>query len=220
MAGTKPPNEMSAAELHSAGATVRHDSPFGHLRVPECALDGPQVPDWAARLFRVGLFEPAELESLIGPHFAEVDEALVLSLLSVFNWRPRTIGAYLAARKDIRSLEETIGNLLLRSDVCYAGTAYCVALARFNSPRAIRYFVEYLHYYLSRDDLWFDPMEVLAALTYLDGTNHTALAATFERQWSRFVRNKPRWQLTDGVCRFSKRMSELLAVASRLGRAT
>jgi hypothetical protein len=55
------------------------------------------------------------------PVYDEIDEGLIVTLLSQFDWRPRITGAYFAAVKKLASLDDHIGNLLLRSDVCYAG---------------------------------------------------------------------------------------------------
>jgi hypothetical protein len=201
--------EMNAAELHSAGATVRHRSPFASLPVPSPATDAP-LPDWSAALFRTGLFEPEETVALVGEKMALVNDDLVLALLSVFNWRPRIIGAHLAALRGLSSLEQDIGNLLLRSDVCYAGAAYALTLAHFNTRPALHVLTEYLDYYLTRKDLWFDQCHVLAAVTCLDERNGTTVAKQYEAPWREYVRDKPNVEIGARIVHV-RRQLEVLA---------
>ena len=195
----KKQRDMNSVQLHSAGATVRHTSPFASLPVPTSTLDVPALPDWAQQLFSVGLFGPEEVLSLVGDHIDEVDVDLVVALLAEFDWRPRTIGAYLAAIRNFKALEVAIGDLFLRSDVCYAGLAYCVALAHFNSECSVNYLTRYLDYYLKRSDLWFEQCTALATLTYLDERNATAKARGYERQWQEYSSDKPNYRLVEHV---------------------
>jgi hypothetical protein len=195
------PGAMTAAELHSAGATIRHDSPFAALPVPATAIDAASLPEWSRPLFITGLFEPDETVMLVGDHIALVDAELVLALLSVFNWRPRTIGAHLAALRGLASLEEEIGNLLLRSDVCWAGRAYSLALARFNTPRSLQFLTRYLEYYLTRRDLSFEQQYVLATVICLDERNGPTIAREFESPWREYSRDGPNVALAAEVDR-------------------
>lgn len=204
--GTRGPR-MTSAELHSAGATVRHHSPFSNLEVP--LADASGAPEWAMPLFRTSVADCADVVTLVGSNLARVDVELVTRLLGVFNWRPRLIGGYLAAIKVMVPVERWLGHLLLRSDVCYAGDAYCAALARLNTPRAIGYITDYLDYYLTQPELWFDQATALSALTYLDRRNGTSRAAIFEAPWRAFVRNKPNWDLARSVAAFEKVMLEI-----------
>jgi hypothetical protein len=203
--------EMTSTELHSAGATIRHRSPFSELEVP--TVDVSDALEWTLPLFRTSVVDCAGVVALVGANFGRVDVELVTQLLTVFNWRPRFIGGYLAAIKMMMPVERWLGHLLLRSDVCYAGEAYCAALARFNTPSAIGYISEYLDYYLGQPDLWFDQATALAALIHLDRRNGTSRATAFEAPWRIFVRNKPRWDLASTVASFEKRMVEIEAAA-------
>ena len=81
---SKNPEQMRAAELHSAGATVRHASPFADLPVPTSTLKVSTLPAWAQQLFRIDLFEVEELTQLMAEHIPEVDE-LVVALLEALD---------------------------------------------------------------------------------------------------------------------------------------
>jgi hypothetical protein len=51
---------------------------------------------------------------------------------------------------------ECLGELLLASEVCCAGLAYCVTLASFGTPRDADLLAAYLDRYLRRPDLAYD----------------------------------------------------------------
>jgi hypothetical protein len=210
----KGPDEMTQAEIHSAGATVRHHSPFAALPVPSTPPKGTPLPDWSIPLFRTGLFDPDETLMLVGERISLVDADLVLALLSVFDWRPRVVGAHLAAFRGFTSLEHDVGNLLLRSDVCYAGSAYALALAHFNTTRAIQFLTDYLDYYLTRKDLWFEQRDVLAAVTCLDQRNGTTIARNYEARWRDYARDKPHLQLSSGIDHVRRQLDALERLTS------
>jgi hypothetical protein len=203
--------------LHSAGAIVRHVSPFSRLDVPTRHGDPSrslidkwirpfymQVPPWD---------EPASFVEAVRQVAHELDEGVTAELLSYFNWRPRIVGAYFVAIKRFTTLEDQVGRLLLRSDVCYAGGGYCAALASLNSPTAIAFLEEYLEYYLTRPDLWFDQGSAMAALGYLDHQNGTIRRKRFHADWQRFVENKPNWDLVQSDKAFEAAMRALDAAA-------
>ena len=157
--------------LHRAGATVRHWSPFSTLEVP--VSDEPLSPvvvrEWVQPLYMARFDGPSDgLVALICERWDLIDEPLALRLLSEFDWRPRSVGAYFVALKRMETHSDLIGRLLLRSDVAQAGAVYALALARLNTPDGADYLVRYLGYYLDQPDLWFDQAEALAALRYLD----------------------------------------------------
>jgi hypothetical protein len=212
-------HEMSGAALHSAGAVVRHASPFATLEVPQVFELPPQpfIDRWVKPFYMACLSQLSELEAPLALVRADVDEPLVTSLLSYFNWRPRIVGGVFAAVWRVASLEEHIGRLLLRSDVCFSGAAYCHALVRLNTPRAARFLREYLEYYLTRTDLWFNQMDALAALRLLDEANLTQHAAELEPIWAEFAKTKPNWNLTQHECWFRIQAETLRQLATRLG---
>ena len=208
---------MDSIELHVAGATVAHDSPFAGLQVPvnELALPADVRETWVRPLY-FGLRKP-QVKEFVSGHLHLVSDELISLLLANFDWRPRTAAAYLAALSDCSAFTTQIGLLLLRSDVCFAGSAYCVALAEFNSLESVRFLDEYLAYYLTRHDLWFDQGDAMGALAYLDRLNGTANVARHMNAWSKFVENKSNWSLAGSVTRFDENMTILHELKSNYG---
>ena len=200
---------MNSLERHVAGATVTHDSPFAALQVPvnDQALPADIIETCVQPLY-FGLRQP-HVEKFVAEHLHLVEDELISRLLANFNWRSRTAAAYLVALSDRSTFTTQIGNLLLRSDVCFAGSAYCMALAEFNSPESVGFLDEYLRYYLTRQDLWFDQGDAMGALSYLDRLNGTAHVARHMDSWSRFVENKSNWNLERSVAHFEESMAVL-----------
>ncbi len=203
---------MNPLQLHVAGATVRHESPFAALEVPvSYELLPIEIREAWVRPLYFGLRRP-HVEAFLASHLREVSDELVLQLLTHFDWRSRATGAYLAALGERTSFTEHIGRLLLRSDVCYAGAAYCEALASFNLPQGISLLERYLSYYLSRTELWFDQRHAMGALAYLDKKNNTATLSQYLPQWYDFVANKSGWDLEHAVAFFEECMEVLQAL--------
>lgn len=137
--------------------------------------------------------------------FPHISSEIVAKLLGDFNWRTRIVGAYFAALKELIEFEEIIGNLLLKSEVCFAGTGYCLALASFGTEKGIEFLKSYLDYYLTRKDLWFDQQEVLAALFWLNKNE----AEKYQTMWNVFVENKSQWDEEKFGKSFAKSMQTL-----------
>jgi len=149
------------------------------------------------------------IEAALRPLLQEVSPELINTLLANCDWRPRSVGAFFVALDQRSDFETLVGRLLLRSDVCYAGRAYCIALARLNTPTAVDFLQQYLGYYLTRDDLWFDQADALAALKYLDEVNGTAFSSTFDQLWRDFASTKPNWNLSHTCSRFNATLRAL-----------
>jgi hypothetical protein len=147
---------------------------------------------------------------------------VVTTLLAYFDWRPRLVGAWLAALREMTEFDDHIGRLLVRSDVCYAGKGYCLALARFNTVRARDYLVSYLDYYLGRPDLWFEQSEALGALAYLDQRNGRQDVAKVRDAWERFRHERlvdptdPKVDLESMGARLGKSVRQVEAIAALL----
>jgi hypothetical protein len=208
---------MSAAELHSAGAIVRHRSPFSELEVPlaEQPITRELIETWVKPLYMLDIGDVAAFDAVIAPIAHRIDERLVFELLSHFDWRPRLVAAHLAAVRNLRGSLDVMGRLLLRSDVCDAGRGYCVALAAFNTPQAREYLYRYLDYYLKHPELWFDQADVLAAVICLDEANGTSERRRFEDAWKFFVANKPNWDLDRSTKSFARRLRAVSELATR-----
>ncbi len=95
---------------------------------------------------------------------------------------------------------------MLRSDVCYAGHNYCLALASFSSEAGIDFLNEYLAYYLLKPDLWFDQSSAMAALAYLSDFAQKDLTSPHMGAWMDFVKNKPNWGLEGAIEGFRSQM--------------
>lgn len=203
---------MNSIERHVAGATITAATPFSELLVPVSTepLAAEVIETWVRPLY-FGLKEP-KLKAFFASHKSQIDDLLISKLLANFNWRPRTAAAYLVALTDRSVFTTQIGRLLLRSDVCFAGAAYSLALAEINSSEAIGFLDEYLSYYLCRRDLWFDQATVMAALGYLDRKNGTALQLRHIATWEVFVAEKSNWNLAKSDALFTEAMATLHAL--------
>lgn len=197
------PTHVTAA-LHAAGATVLDRSPFEDLEVPVSTDERSHefIARWVKPFYMSIPGDAGQWVVPLKPLYEEIDAALIDRLLSTFNWRPRLVGAWFVALRRAGEFEDLVGRLLLRSDVCYAGHGYCLALARLDTPRAVEFLREYLGYYLTRRDLYFDQSSAMSALRYLDTKNGTAHASELRPLWDDFTRDKPNWNLERDYARF------------------
>ena len=106
---------MNLLDRHVAGATVSHISPFAELHV---AVNDQMLPvdvreTWVRPLY-FGLRQPHVKEFIAGQIHLVSDE-IISQLLENFDWRPRTVAAYLAALTGRATFTTHIGRLLLRS---------------------------------------------------------------------------------------------------------
>ena len=210
---------LEEIKLHVAGATVRHQHPFSQLSIPQNAeeLSDEFIEKWVTPFYMTSFSNGAFLENL-KPVAHELSEEVVSHLLGDFNWRTRIVGAWFSAIKQYAEFEQVIGNLLLRSDVCYAGVGYCIALASFNTDASIEFLCRYLDYYLNRPDLWFDQGAAMGALAYLDSINQTQHLERLTPSWEKFVSNKPHWNLARSIESFAKQMEEVLLIKSAISK--
>jgi len=196
-------NEEDEVALHVAGATVRHKNPFENIEVPrnEEEVTKEFADKWVGP-FYMHIF--SNLDDIAIQTFAEgakkIDKNIVLKLLSNFNWRTRITGAYFSAINHYTEFEDIIGSHLLKSEVCYAGYGYCLALATFGTDNAKNYLITYLDYYLDRKDLWFDQSGAFCALQHLDNSSADKLM----EKWNSFVEDKPYSNLEESRESFSK----------------
>ncbi|MFJ3088237.1 DUF6000 family protein [Streptomyces sp. NPDC086838] len=75
-----------------------------------------------------------------------------LTVLVEGGWRERRTAAWLIAAAGRTEFREGIGELLLASEVCYAGTACCVASAAFGTPADTGLTAAYLNRHLRRPE--------------------------------------------------------------------
>lgn len=190
--------ELENLKFHVSGATVRHASPFDRLVVYKNTFDLDQ--DFINKFvnpFYMNIPVTAQDKKLIkelGEIKGEFTREVVQKLLVDFNWRTRQTGACFAAINDFREFEDTIGILLLKSELTYAGTMYALVLATFNTKRGRDFLTTYLDYYLRKLDLFFDQKQVLTAVKYLDEVNGTSRFEDYAVMWDNFLTNKPYWK--------------------------
>ncbi len=200
-----------AIELHVAGATVNHAGRFSGLDVMQNheSMDQDFINRYVIPFYmeRIGSekFKSSYIEIR-----NTIDLNLASKLLGEFNWRPRSVGARFAAIEEMTELEKNIGHLLLRSDVCYAGHSYCLALASFSTTNSINFLNQYLEYYLQKTELWFDQNSAMAALAYLGNQTDKSFIDPHMQSWESFVRDKPNWNLEHFIEGFNNQMEDLI----------
>lgn len=100
---------------------------------------------------------------------AELITATEIATLLEGGWRERRTAAWLVAVSRRTEFRERLRErLLLASEVCCAGLAYCVALASFGTPRDTDLPAAYLDRYLRRPDLAYDQTVAMSAPLFID----------------------------------------------------
>ncbi|MCP2327334.1 hypothetical protein HDA40_005841 [Hamadaea flava] len=125
------------------------------------------------------------------------DEHLALLLtgrLDLGGWQPRIVAAWLVGIGRRATFRRPIGELLLASDMTYAGQGYCVALAALGTEEDARILAEYLDRYLPQIERRYDQRWAMAALVHLDSVRGTHIAdsyLTVDGPWQRWVNGLP-----------------------------
>ncbi|WP_353944504.1 DUF6000 family protein [Streptomyces sp. HUAS MG91] len=121
---------------------------------------------------------------------ATITDAELEALLG-YEWRSRLTAAWLIGVDRRERFRERIGDLLLASEVCFSGSAYCFALARFGTHADAEILTAYLAHYLPRTDLHYDQPDALSALLRLDallGTHHADHFTEPDGLWDEWVK--------------------------------
>ena len=119
----------------------------------------------------------AELESMLRPG-------------ELAGWRERLTAAWLIGLDRRSQFRDLLGELLLESELTYAGQGYSFALTRFGQPEDADIFTAYLDRYLPRRDCYYDQQWVLGGLLHVDdalGAHRAARFLTPGGLWSRSV---------------------------------
>ncbi|GAA1384148.1 DUF6000 family protein [Catellatospora chokoriensis] len=106
------------------------------------------------------------------------------------NWRPRLVAGYLVGISRRGQFRQTIGDLLLASEVFSSGQGYCFALAALGSDRDAELLTAYLDRYLPRPDLRYDQAWAMGALVHLDtqlGTAHADRYLVEDGLWAHWT---------------------------------
>jgi hypothetical protein len=178
------PNEM--ARLHSAGAMVRHVSPFDDLPTynNDKVLTADFIQKWVVPYYmEIASYGNYDWVDAVKEVKAEIEMDICLSLLGDFNWRTRLVGSYFAAVKGYRGLIDIIGTHLLKSELCCVGHIYVLTLSFFNDKNCIQYLNKYLDYYLMKPTLYFDQKFIMEAVLYLDKQNQTDYFSKHIENW-------------------------------------
>lgn len=183
--------DFEAAARRRAGDYADLEVPSTDEPLDQATADRFVIPFYRRHLVRD--FDKFR-EAYLAVH-REIDDQLIGRLLANCNWRPRITAAYFAAITCRTSFCTQIGRLLLRSDVCFAGGGYALALARFNSQESVNFLTKYLDHYLRRPDLYYDQGAVMGALFYTDRLNGTSLHEAYLDLWAEFTAKKRNWDL-------------------------
>jgi len=198
-------------ELAFAGAMVIHRNPFEQIEAFRNSdeLTREFANKWINPYYLSlhAYSKPEDIPSFVNAA-ENIDIEGVKQLLGYFDWRSKLMGSYFAALKNFQQLEDIIGTHLLKSEVCYAGTGYCIALAVFGTEKSKEYLKEYLSYYLTRKDLWFDQADAFCALEYLDKDE----SEHFLETWYEFIANKSNWNLESSRKQFQFRIQSILDI--------
>ncbi|MFE2854423.1 DUF6000 family protein [Streptomyces lavendulae] len=125
-----------------------------------------------------------------------------LTILFEGSWRERRTAAWFAAVSRRDHFRVRLGALLLESEVCCAGGAYCVALASFGTARDADLLAAYLDCYLRRPDLAYDQPTAMGALAYADSVLQGDRARNFLQEgglWPKWFQDAPHMHGDDGI---------------------
>ena len=139
-------------------------------------------------------------------------------MLGEFNWRPRKVDAIFAAISKNQDVENIIGTHLLKSEVCYAGRGYCLALASFESVSARTFLIQYLDYYLQRSDLDFDQGSALGALAYLNPILGSDILSELIPAYNLWQQHRPHRSAAENVINnFEQQMASIATIREAVG---
>ncbi|MGW4747845.1 DUF6000 family protein [Streptomyces sp. NPDC004290] len=182
--------EVTGVEAHVAGATgrmvLRDPRDSGHGDVVEryvVAVGGDGGRPRYLRLLGGRYLHPGQEPDRDFTRRIAEDAASItdeeLDALLAYEWRSRFTAAWLIGVDRRARFRERLGALLLASEVCYAGGAYCFALARLGTRADAELLAAYLDRYLPRTDLRYDQHKALGSLLRLDAALGTAYAERF-----------------------------------------
>lgn len=201
---------LDAIKRHVAGVTQANQSPFARLPSPIASHEFvvEEVEKYVLPFYMTQI-NSVDFSENFNKITNSINTTVVYDLLGHFNWRQRSCGAIFAAIKGYVEHTFPIGVLLLKSEVCYAGASYCLALAKFNTHESRDFIKLYLEHYLDQKDKWFDQNAAMAALAYLDELNSTSEIEHFMPKWEKFISDKSNWSLESSVEKFNSDMEGL-----------
>lgn len=119
---------------------------------------------------------------------SDVELEFMLQPGEMIDWRDRLTAAWLIGFDRRTRFRAVLAELLLGSELVYAGQGYCFALTRFGQPEDATILAAYLDRYLPRTDRHYNQPDAMGGLLHLDYLLGTAQAARFlgpDGPWSR-----------------------------------
>jgi hypothetical protein len=116
-----------------------------------------------------------------------------ISVLLSGEWRGRLTASWLIAASRRTQFTDRLGDLLVASQLVYAGQGFCVALAGDGGETAAARLTEYLDVWLPRTSCRYDQAWAMAALACLDaraGTSHSARFLVPGGAWERWTADR------------------------------
>ncbi|MFB4262549.1 DUF6000 family protein [Nonomuraea sp. GTA35] len=104
------------------------------------------------------------------------------------SWRERLTTAWLIGIGGRTQFRSVLADLLLESELTYAGQGYALAITRFGEPADADILTAYLDRYLPQPDCHYDQDWALGGLMHLDaalGSTHAARFLEPDGPWSR-----------------------------------
>jgi hypothetical protein len=129
--------------------------PF-YLRLP--GLNITLLPATEVADFREALLRAAR----------SISDDSIEGLLAEREWRGRLTAAWFVGLTNNSSFVRRIGELLIASEVVYAGTGYCLALGLIGGQEAADYLRSYLDTYLPLNGRVYNQDWAIGALAYLE----------------------------------------------------
>jgi len=209
-------DELEQIRLHSAGATVRHNSPFTNLNSyqNENEINQEFRNNWVIPFyFNLNNTDNEWINNMV-KLYPKITDEVILKNLGDFNWRTRSTGAFFTALKNKKEFIEIIGTHLLKSEVCYAGRTYAKTLAFFNEDHGNEYLEKYLKYYLKQKSLYFDQAAVLISIKYLDKINGTNKVENHLSDWKEYISDKPHFEENLGITEFESEIEVIKKIIS------
>jgi Family of unknown function (DUF6000) len=115
-----------------------------------------------------------------------------LDILLSSEWRSRLTASWLIASSRRARFVDQLGDMLLESQLVYAGQGYCIALASIGGAASATRLSEYLDRWLPEIDSRYDQLWAMAALICIDDRAASAQSARFLKSdglWESWTRH-------------------------------
>lgn len=145
------------------------------------------IPFYAVRIINLANFKSDYLNIK-----AEIDADIVKKIIGQSNWRERIVGAFFCAIEDLTEFEDIIGIHFLKSELVHQGKGFALALASFNTKKAIGYLKKYLDYYLTRKDLRYEQNYAMSALKWIDERTKSEHTKEYEQRYADWEKDAAR----------------------------